>query len=551
MLERIIQEIKEKLDIVEFIGNYVELKKVGSYYRGLCPFHQEKNPSFFVSPSRQMFKCFGCGAAGDVVTFYMRIEGLEFKEAINRLAEKLGIDIKSSSEETVDLSEIKKILEINKIAMNYYKRNLRQKEEVIKYLKNRGLKENTIEFFDIGYAEEGSHLRDYLFNLGYSLNEIMESGLLNERKEDKFQSRIIFPLIDHKKRIVGFTGRLFVEKENAPKYLNSPETKIFKKNNFIYGLVYSLENIEAKNEAIITEGQFDLILAYQEGLKNIVAVSGSSLTENQLKILKRYCKKIIFAFDNDLAGFKASVRAGLMALKEGFEIYKLKFGPYKDLAEFFENNEKVDDLQKIDFIEYLLEIIQNDYDLDILDKKREAILLVLPFIKFLDNIKRAYYISKLSEIVKIRESFLIEELDKIDSPYLLAPYEERVEINFDRLSNLIERFASISIVLNKKEFIEDLKNQLDFEFRDMIDEILNNEENLEILKARGDYENLLHEDLFKELEFIKKEIMKEYYKRKIKFYQQLLNSKGFDNLEDILKSVKFYTERLKELEKNA
>ncbi len=551
MTEKIIQEIKEKIDIVEFIGNYVELRKVGSYYRGLCPFHQEKNPSFFVSPSKQMFKCFGCGAAGDVITFYMRIEGLEFKEALNRLAEKLGIDTSKSSEESVDIKEIKKLLEINKIAMNYYKKNLNQNVDVLKYLKNRGLKDFTIDFFDLGYADEGSHLRDYLFTLGYSLEEIMESGLLNERKEDKFQGRIIFPLIDHKKRIVGFTGRLFLEKENAPKYLNSPETKIFKKNNFIYGLVYSLENIEAKNEAIVVEGQFDLILAYQEGLKNIVAVSGSSLTENQLKILKRYCKKIVLAFDNDLAGFKASIKAGLMALKEGFEIYKLNFGNYKDLAEFFENNNKLENLQKIDFIEYLLEIIKNNYDLENLEKKREAILLVLPFIKFLDNIKRAYYISKLSEIVKIKENFLIEELDKIESPYLLTPYEEKIEINFDRLNNLIERYSAISIVLNREELIEDLKNQLDFEFRTMIDEILNNEENLEILKARGDYENLLHEDLAKELNFIKKEIMKEYYKRKIRFYQQLLNSQNFDNLEKILKSVKFYTERLKELEKNA
>jgi len=550
MIEKIIQEIKEKIDIVEFIGNYVELKKIGSYYRGLCPFHQEKNPSFFVSPSRQVFKCFGCGATGDVITFFMRIEGLEFKGAINRLAEKFGINIDKSSEAPKDNQEIKKLIEINKIAMNYYKKNLNQKEDVLRYLKKRGLKGATIDFFDLGYAEEGSHLRDYLFNLGYSLKEIMESGLLNERNEDKFQSRIIFPLIDHKKIIVGFTGRLFVEKESAPKYLNSPETKLFKKNRFIYGLVYSLENIEVKNEVIVTEGQFDLILAYQEGLKNIVAVSGSSLTENQIKILKRYCKKIIFAFDNDVAGFKASLRAGLMALKEGFEIYKLQFGNYKDLAEFFENNGKLENLKKIDFIEYLIETIEKEYDLENLEKKREAILLVLPFIKFLDNIKRAHYISKLSEIVKIKDSFLLEELDKIESPYLFTSYEEKTEVVFDRLNNLLERFSAIAFVLSKQELIEDLKNQLDLEFRTTIEEILNNEENLEILKARGEYENLLHEDLIKELNFIKKEIMKEYYKRKISFYKQLLNSQNFGNLDEVLKNVKFYTERLKELEKN-
>ncbi len=550
MYEKIIQEIKEKLDIIEFISNYLELKKIGSYYRGLCPFHQEKNPSFFVSPSKQMFKCFGCGAAGDVVTFYMRIENLEFKEAVNRLAEKLGIDLSSYQKgEPIELEEIKKLLEINKIALNYFKKNLQKKDEVKNYLKNRGLKDETIEYFDLGYAERGSYLRDYLFNLGYSLEDIMEAGLLNDKKEDKFQGRIIFPLIDHKKRLVGFTGRLYIESENAPKYLNSPDTKLFKKSNFIYGLVYSLEYIENSNEVIITEGQFDMILSFQNGLKNVVAVSGSSLTENQLKILKRYCKKITFAFDNDRAGINATIKSGLLALKEGFEVYKLIFHNYKDLAEFFENYNDVENLKRQDLIEYLIDNLAEQYDLENLNSKKAFIDLILSFIKLVDNIKASYYINKLAEVTKVKEDFLIAELNKNIVP--IYEYEENIA-NFDRFNNLIERFLGISYFLDKLDLVEELKNYLDEECINLIDSMIKEKDNIEILKARGNYESLIHEDLIKELEFLKKELLKEYYRKKIKSYKDLIeNNKNFNNLEEILKNVKFYTDRLRELEKNA
>lgn len=549
MESRILQEIKEKLDIVEFIGGYVELKRVGSYYRGLCPFHQERNPSFFVSPERQMFKCFGCGAAGDVITFYMRIENLEFKEAVERLAEKLGLELDISQKET-DFQEIKKILEINRIALNYYKKTLKDVKEALDYLKKRGLKDETIEYFDLGYANEGNFLRDFLLSLGYDIEEIQKAGLLNEKKEDKFQSRIIFPLIDIDKKIVGFTGRSFPEKERAPKYLNSPETILFKKSRFIYGLVYSKDYILKEKEAVIVEGQFDFILSFQNNLKNCIAVSGSSLTKEQLQILKKYTNRLVLGFDNDDAGFKASLRAGLLALESKFEIYKLIFDPYKDLAEFFENQNTIENLKNVPFIDYLFDYIENKFDLNDLDNKRKALNLILPFLKYLDVVASSFYINKLSLLLKIKEDFIINELNKVQIEVQEEP-ETQVSYFTNRLFDLIEKFVALSKLLNKEEEKEILLREMDYEFREYFEEIEFNEEKQGILQLRMLYEELNTSDLEKEFKFIQKEILKEYYKNKINYYKELINNINPEDLENLLKQVKFYTEKLKILEKNA
>lgn len=549
MESRILQEIKEKLDIVEFIGGYVELKRIGSYYRGLCPFHQERNPSFFVSPERQMFKCFGCGAAGDVITFYMRIENLEFKEAVERLAEKLGLELDISQKET-DFQEIKKILEINRIALNYYKKTLKNVKEALDYLKKRGLKDETIEYFDLGYANEGNFLRDFLLSLGYDIEEIQKAGLLNEKREDKFQSRIIFPLIDIDKKIVGFTGRSFPEKERAPKYLNSPETILFKKSRFIYGLVYSKDYILKEKEAVIVEGQFDFILSFQNNLKNCIAVSGSSLTKEQLQILKKYTNRLVLGFDNDDAGFKASLRAGLLALESKFEIYKLIFDPYKDLAEFFENQNTIENLKKVPFIDYLFDYIENKFDLNDLDNKRKALNLILPFLKYLDVVTSSFYINKLSLLLKIKEDFIINELNKVQIEVQEEP-ETQVSYFTNRLFDLIEKFVALSKLLNKEEEKEILLREMDYEFREYFEEIEFNEEKQDILRLRMLYEELNTSDLEKEFKFIQKEILKEYYKNKINYYKELINNINPEDLENLLKQVKFYTEKLKILEKNA
>lgn len=551
MSNRILQEIKDKLDIVDFIGSYIELKKVGSYYRGLCPFHQERNPSFFVSPERGIFKCFGCGAVGDIVTFYMKIENLDFKQAIKQLAEKLGIEISPLSIEEKEIKEIKRLLEINKIALNYYKKNLKEIKEVKDYLLKRGLKEESIDYFDLGYAKEGSHLRDYCFNLGYSLEDLEKVGLINEKKEDKFQSRIIFPLIDPSAKILGFTGRIFPEKEKAPKYLNTPDTLLFKKSKFIYGLVYTKEYIQKERKAILVEGQFDFILSFQNNLKNIAAISGSALTKDHLNLLKKYTNRLVFAFDNDEAGFKASLKAGILALSTGCEIYKLIFGDYKDLAEFFENKNSLERLKEINFLDYLIEYVQNNYNLNELDNKRFVLNLILPFLKYLDSITTSFYLSKLAGVLSIREDFLLSELNKLQ-PTIIEDLEEKtLEISPERIYDLIEKFIALSLLTERRDEIEILKNELEKDFVDYIDSLLSNEERQEIINLRMLYEQINHKDLAREISIIKKEILKEYYKEKINSFNRIVGNLRTENLEPFLKEVKFYIEKLKSLEKNA
>jgi DNA primase len=544
-----LEQIKEKLDIVEFVKNYVELKKVGSYYRGLCPFHSEKNPSFYVSPQKQIFKCFGCGRGGDVVTFYMMIENLDFKTAIKRLGELVGIDIKT--EEKKEDKHIKKLLEINKIALNFFKKNLQKNKEALDYLRRRGVSEKFIDYFDLGYANIGNELRDYLFKLNYSLDDLKNAGLINDKKEDKFQNRIIFPLIDHKNKIVGFAGRLFPEREYGPKYLNSPETPLFKKSQFIYGLVYSKDYILKEKEVIVTEGQFDFILSFQNGLKNIVAISGSAFTDEQLNILKRYCNKIVFALDNDEAGFKAMLRSSLNALRNGFDLEKLDYET-KDLGEFFEKGLKIENLKKIKLMDYLIKHYSENLDLDKIENKRLVLSSLLPLIKFYDPALKMEYIHQLSNVLKINENMILEELEKIKAEKIEE--EEKIEsFTQDRLKTLLERYSAISLALNKEKNLIGIEKFLDGEEKMYIEKIINDfdDNDVEIIKLRSLYEKSLNTDLENELIFLEREIAKEFYKRKIKFLKDLIKFKEDQNIDNILKEVKIYIEKLRKIEKNA
>lgn len=542
MNQEILQEIREKIDIVEFISNYVELKKTGNYYKGLCPFHQERNPSFFVSPQKQIFKCFGCNIAGDVINFYMKIENLNFKEAVKNLADKFNIKIDFKEEK---FYENKKLLEINRLALNFFKKNLIKNQEVINYLKKRGLTEETINFFDLGYAEKGSYLRDYLFSLGYKLEDLKEISLVNEKNEDKFQGRIIFPLITQKRKLIGFIGRLYPESGYGPKYLNSAENNLFKKSKFLYGLVYSQSEIEKNKEVIIVEGQFDFLLAFQNGIKNIVAVSGSSFTQDHLNTLKTITKNFTLGFDNDLAGFKSSWKAALMLLANKLEVSKLIFEPAKDLAEFFLNNYSINQLKKIDYLDYLIDYCSNNFDLNNLEGKKQTIDLILPILTKLDNLKQGYYLNKISKILEIKEDFLLKELNKL--AYNIYNQEDNYQfINYpnNRLEILIERYLSLSLFLNNSKILEEIIEYLD-NYEEIKERLNQDDYYQEILNLRMIYENDSNIDIEKEINFLKKEIKKEYYRKKIEEYKKLVDI----SIDKALIEVNNLTKKLKEIEK--
>jgi len=316
------EEVKSRLDIVSFISQFVKLKKVGRNYVGLCPFHSERTPSFTVSPEKQIFKCFGCGVSGDVITFYMKYKGLEFKEALLELAERVGIKIDKRyfTEKKVE----KDLVELNYKVAKFYQNflwNHPQGERARAYLKERGLSEETARSFYLGYAPiEGRVLAGYLRSVLDQPEKALLLGLLKKGEDgsflDLFRDRLMFPIFNEKGECVGFGGRA-LSPEAEPKYLNSPETKIFKKGEILYGLFQSKDYIKKEASVFIVEGYFDLLTLWDRGIKNVVATCGTALTREHVQKLKPLVEEWYILYDGDEAGKKAALRALSLILKEG------------------------------------------------------------------------------------------------------------------------------------------------------------------------------------------------------------------------------------------
>ncbi|MBI5079064.1 DNA primase, partial [Candidatus Wolfebacteria bacterium] len=340
-----VEEIKNRLDIVEFIRSYVPLLPAGKNFKAPCPFHKEKTPSFMVSPERQTWHCFGaCSEGGDIFKFLMKHENLEFYEVLKILAEKAGVELKRIS--PADQKQFGVLYEINESAKDFFKSELEKSPAVLKYLSGRGLKKETIGEFELGFASNSfDFLTIKLVNAGYDIKDIERAGL-NFKSErgsyiDRFRNRVIFPLYNHFGKVVGFSGRIFEtdaagDNSGQPalaKYVNSPETPIFSKSKILYGFHKSKNNIREEKTAVLVEGQMDFLSVYQDGMKNVVAVSGTALTVDHLKTLKRYADRLILCFDGDEAGFKAAERAVDLAAQNDLSAKILTMKEFKDPAE--------------------------------------------------------------------------------------------------------------------------------------------------------------------------------------------------------------------------
>jgi len=424
-MDSLVDEIKERLDIVEVVSGYLSLKKVGSNYRALCPFHSEKNPSFYVSPTRQIFKCFGCGAAGDVFKFIMLIEGVEFKEALKILAQKAGVKLKPEPKGA--RSEREKIFEICELACRFFIKQLKKTkkgEAILKYLLGRGLTQESIEKWRIGYAPETWRgLYDFLIEEGYKKEEIIKSGLVvmpedGSRPYDRFRGRIIFPIFDIQGRVVGFGGRVRPgAKEEEAKYINTPNTPVYDKSKILYGLNNAKVAIRKENFAIIVEGYFDVILSFQVGAENVVATSGSALTEHHLKVLSRYTKNLILAFDMDIGGEEATKRGIDLAQMLGFNI-KIAFLPEgKDPADVVkENPTKWLEILKAskEIVHFYFEKLLEKFDKNTLNGKKEIARNLLPYIgRIQDKVEQSGWMRKLARELDVKEEALWGELQKL------------------------------------------------------------------------------------------------------------------------------------------
>lgn len=408
----IIEEVRVKNDIVDVISQYVKLQRKGSSYFGLCPFHNEKSPSFSVSPSKQMYYCFGCGAGGNVFTFIMEYENFTFVEALQYLAERAGVELPKMeySREAQEAADLRaSLLEINKLAASYFYFKLRGKsgQTAWNYLSGRGLTEDTMKRFGLGYSDKYSNdLYQYLKGKGYKDDLLRESGLFNvdERRGmyDKFWNRVIFPIMDVNSRVIGFGGR--VMGDGKPKYLNSPETKIFDKSRNLYGL--HIARTARKKYLIVCEGYMDVITMHQAGFTNAVASLGTALTSGHASLLKRYTQEVLLLYDSDEAGVRAALR-GIPILREaGVATRVVNLAPYKDPDEFIKAMGAAAFQERLDQAEngFLFRVreAERDYNLRDPQGKTEFFRQVAGMLlEFPEELERSNYIDAISRRYRI------------------------------------------------------------------------------------------------------------------------------------------------------
>jgi DNA primase len=411
--DRLLEEIKSKIDIVEFLSDYVQLKKSGQNYKGLCPFHTEKTPSFMVSQAKQIFHCFGCGIGGDVISFLMKHENLPFSEAIRYIAKKAGIRITDFKFGKDDFHKKREdIIQINNEATDFFIKNLNSLETAMTYLKNRGINEESIAKFRIGYAtHEREALLKYMKKTGHDDSLIKDAGLVvsDERGyRDIFRRRIMFPICNLQNDVIAFGGR--VKDDSMPKYLNSPETCVFKKGETLFAMNLSREDIRKKGYAIIVEGYLDAIMCHQYGFKNTIAPLGTAITSRHLQKLKLLTNKIVLVFDSDEAGISAARRSLSILCESDFRARVLLLPEGEDPDSFLRKNGaqpfKKMLSQPISMIEFLL----NKSSGDRIDNVKEALGMIATL---KDLIIADEMLRELSDKSRVNESVLRSELKKI------------------------------------------------------------------------------------------------------------------------------------------
>ena len=421
-----IEEIRNSISIVDVISEYVQLRKRGKNFVGLCPFHNEKTPSFTVTEEKQIFHCFGCHTGGNVFKFLMEYKKISFIEAVQEIAEQQGIEISYDDEGYSEKQSEQEILyDINTEAARYFLNNLlndQEGEAAREYFKNRNLKIQTIRAFGLGYTINGyENLVNFLKEKSIDLERALQLGLIGQFKDgriyDKLPGRIIFPIFSPNGRVVAFAGRKLREEDTGGKYINSPESLIYVKGRILYGLSHAKDDIRKLDKAIIVEGYMDLISLYQAGIKNVVAVSGTALTDDQAQLLSRYTRNVVLLFDADAAGIKASMRSIEILLKRNFDV-KISTLPKDEDPDSYVNKFGREAFEEIikraeNFLEYQTSYYESQEMFDDPTKMAEAIReLVKPIALVDDELKRSLLIRNISRKFNLREKLLESELSK-------------------------------------------------------------------------------------------------------------------------------------------
>ena len=504
--EDILNEVKENNDIVEVISQYVHLKRSGRNYFGICPFHNEKSPSFSVSPDKQIFHCFGCGVGGNVISFISKIEGIGFKEAIETLAERANISLPvNTSQEDSKLEELKsKVYKVNSFTADYYHKRLYDSKSKIgqEYVKKRKLTNETLEAYNLGFSGNFDELYQVLRKEGFNDEEILESGLVNKNDNgkyiDRYRNRFMIPILDVRNRVIAFGGRVI--DDSKPKYINSPENVVYSKGKHLFGL-----NVAKKGDTkklLIVEGYMDAISLHQRGITNVVASLGTALTTNQGWLLRKNAEEVILGFDSDGAGQTAIIRAMEVMQNMGCDMRVLQMTGAKDPDEYIikygsARFKKLMD-EAISLIEFKVKVLKQSLNLDIAGDKVKFLNEIAKLISKIDNsIEREIYIDKIAKNYNISKEAIFGQVNKIQ---YLGKNKNNILENNKKITHrkIEEQDKSIKEEVIKRENI-------------IISILINNPENYQYIKQKISIEDFQYDINIKIIKELYQELEKENY----------------------------------------
>ena len=522
-----IEEIKTRLDIVDVIKDYIKVQKAGANYRAVCPFHSEKTPSLFISPSKQMWHCFGCGEGSSMFDFVMKIEGIEFGDSLRILAKKAGVELKPERPEI--RSKREKLYAICELATVFFEKQLGygvKGGEAKEYLLGRTINEQSIKERRLGYAPDSwQGLLDFLVSRGYSKEDIEKTGLALQSKGkyyDRFRGRIIFPIFDSQYQVIGFGGRILKKGQDAAKYLNTSNTLLYDKGKVLYGLDQAKIGIRKENSAILVEGYVDVVLAHQMGLKNVVSTSGTALTSIQLNILKRYTDNLLLAFDMDFAGDAATKRAIDLAQTQKFNLKIIKIKEGNDPADLMSKNPedfKEAIKEALSIFEFYFEDAFSRFNEKEPEGRKKISEYLLPIIKRIDNnIEQFSWVQKLANRLNVGEDIVEKELNKINIETGIQDKEDakiKKGIKKTRKELLEERLLILILQNNKnKDLVEGVdRGRLFLKTRTILESLDSQEDLSQELKEfysfivmKSEIERIKAEDIVSEVKFCLNEI---------------------------------------------
>lgn len=574
-----VTQIKERLSIEDVISSYIKLERVGTNLKARCPFHNEKTPSFFVSTDRGTYYCFGCAASGDIFSFVEEFEGLDFKGALKLLAERAGVSLANySKEDEKNQGEKERLYAAMAESAKYFADNLSRNTPALEYLKKRGLNEQSIKDFQIGFAIlDWRQLYDHLKGKGFKDEDIEKAGLAKRSEKgfyDRFRGRIMFPISDSSGRVIAFSGRLFIDDEKSAKYLNSPETPIFSKYAVLYGLNRAKDSIRKNNFSILVEGQMDLVLSHQAGFKNTIATSGTALSDStmskenvvsNLGLVRRLSTNIVLAFDADKAGFNATDRAGKIALSLGMDVKVAALPDSTDPADLISQSgadawkEAIRKSKHI--IEFLLDKVMKGSGDDMRKAGREIKEKILPYVNSLGSaIEKTHFLKKISDISSIPLAPLEEDLRAIEKDTQFEKKEledaKAASIKLFRKDHIMRRLLGILLWQNSLE-----KNTVDTkEITKSLSSILKRTEEDIINKANENGSDLIFEaevfyggggDLAKDvkemLDNLEEEYTKEELGRKMRELYIAEEKKDPGKSSEILREISALNNRIEEI----